>query len=72
MASIVLSLLLPGFGIAATLEEDVQRLEEALKTTTERKICNGAASGLKYYGSQGRDIIRKHQFRSNEDGPETR
>lgn len=35
-------------------------LEEALNGTKERKIRNGAASGLKFYGVKGQEIIQKH------------
>ena len=35
-------------------------LEEALNETKERKIRNGASSGLKFYGVKGQEIIRKH------------
>lgn len=38
-------------------------LEEALNGTSERKIRNGAASGLKFYGVQGQQIIQKYYGR---------
>ena len=38
-------------------------LEEALKGTSERKIRNAAASGLRSYGSQGEEIVRKYPGR---------
>lgn len=38
-------------------------LEEALNGTSERKIRNGAASGLRSYGSQGQQIIEKYHGR---------
>lgn len=41
----------------------VPLLEEALNGTSERKIRNGAASGLKFYGSQGQQIIQKYYGR---------
>ncbi len=41
----------------------VPLLEEALNGTSERKIRNGAASGLKFYGSQGQEIIQKYYGR---------
>jgi hypothetical protein len=41
----------------------VPLLEEALNGTTERKIRNGAASGLKFYGAQGQQIIQKYYGR---------
>jgi hypothetical protein len=38
-------------------------LEEALNGTSERKIRNGAASGLKFYGFKGQEVIQKYYGR---------
>ena len=38
-------------------------LEEALNGTKERKIRNGASSGLKFYGVKGQEIIMKYYGR---------
>lgn len=45
-------------------------LEEAMTTTSDRKIRNGATSGLKFYGNKGYEIINRQYGRERTDLPQ--